>query len=317
MIYDVACIGILVADVIVTSVDKIPTGGRLALVDSLKLYSGGCAMNASIDLSKLGSSVAIIGMIGNDSFGKFLKEDLEKNNVNTGGLIIDDTISTSSSIVLVDSSGERSFLHLIGSNGIFAEDNVYYPVIENSKIVFVAGSLLMPKFDGEGCAKMLKCAKNLGKTTVLDTAWDDTGSWMKTLSTCLQYVDYFIPSIEEAQMLSGENEPQNIAEVFFQKGVGSVVIKLGKSGCYLQESKDKAGIFLPAYSHISAVDTTGAGDSFCAGFLYGLSKGKSMLQSCQIANAVGAHCVMSIGATTGIKPFNEIEKFILENGGLI
>lgn len=313
--YDVACIGILVADVIASPVDKIPDRGKLSLVGSMKLFSGGCAMNASVDLSKLSSSVAMLGMVGNDGFGKFLKEELEKYNVNTEGLVENDSINTSSSVVLVDSGGERSFLHSIGANGVFAENNVHYPAIENSKIVFVAGSLLMPSFDGAGCAVTLKKARGMGKITVLDTAWDDTGRWMKTLEPCLPYVDYFIPSIEEAQMLSGETEPEKIAQVFFNKGVKSVVVKLGKKGCYMQESKNQEGIYIPTYDKIKPVDTTGAGDSFCAGFLYGLAKGKSMLHACQIANAVGTHCIMAFGASTGIKPYSEIEKFIIENGG--
>lgn len=312
--FDVACVGILVADVIVSSVDKLPAQGKLSLVDSLKLYSGGCASNASIDLSKLGASVALIGMVGDDGFGRFLKEDLDNNKVNTDGLKVSNAANTSSSVVLVDSSGERSFLHSIGTNGVFTESDISYDIIKDSKIVFVAGSLLMPGFDGKGCAVMLEKARSMKKTTVLDTAWDDTGRWMQVLEACLPFVDYFIPSYEEASMLSGETEPEKIAKVFFDQGVGSVVIKLGKKGCYMQESPNQQGLVVPTYNKISAVDTTGAGDAFCSGFLYGLSKDKSMQESCTLANAVGTHCIMKFGATTGIKSYHEITKFIAEYG---
>jgi sugar/nucleoside kinase (ribokinase family) len=311
--YDVACVGILVADAITQTVDKIPEKGKLGLVDSLKLYSGGCAMNAAIDLAKIGANVTILGMTGNDGFGSFLYSELEKYGIDTKGLIINDNVNTSASVVLIDSSGERTFLHSIGANGVFSEQDINYDIISNSKIVFVAGSMLMPSFDGIGCANFLKKAKEAGKITVLDTAWDDKGRWMSVLEPCLSYLDYFLPSIEEAQQLSGQAEPEEIAKVFFEGGVKSIVIKLGKDGCYMQEDANSKGVYIPTYSQIKPVDTTGAGDSFCAGFIYGLSAGMDMQECCRFANAVGTHCIMETGASTGIKPYAEILKFMEEN----
>ena len=77
--------------------------------------------------------------------------------------------------------------------------------------------------------------------------------------------------------------------------------------------KKEKGAYIPAYSGVKAVDTTGAGDSFCAGFLYGLSRGFSPLEACRLENAVGAHCVMAVGATTGIKPYAQIKAFMDKN----
>jgi len=100
--------------------------------------------------------------------------------------------------------------------------------------------------------------------------------------------------------------------VFFDMGVKKVVIKLGSDGCYGRETKDSEGIFVPCFK-VSAKDTTGAGDSFCAGFLTGLSKKLSFEDSMRFANATGAHCVMEMGASTGIKTYEEIYKFMEEN----
>lgn len=308
--FDVACIGILVADAITRTVDGFPARGKLTAIDSLQLYSGGCAMNASVDLKKLGCNVAVLGMVGNDGFGTFLKKELEQQAINIDGLCITAQAETSASVVLVDSGGERSFLHAVGANGLYREQDVNYTVLANSTIVFVGGSLLMPGFDGEGCAKCLKRAKEMEKITVLDTAWDDSGRWMAAVAPSLPYVDYFIPSADEAQMLSGETEPHKMADVFFGYGAKCVVIKLGKEGCYLQEAAEEKGSFIPACSGVAAVDTTGAGDSFCAGFLYGISHGFSPHDACRLGNAVGAHCVMAVGATTGIKPYAQIKAFM-------
>jgi len=306
---DVACIGILVADVITKPVDKIPAPGLLERVSSIETYTGGCAMSAGIDMAKIGIKTAVLGKVGNDSFGEFLKDALVKYGVDTRGIAIDENVQTSASVVLSSSNGERSFLHTVGANGTFCYDDVNWDVINDSDIIFVAGTMLMDSFDGECCAKVLKKCKEMGKTTVLDTAWDSQGRWMKVLQPCMEYIDIFLPSIDEAIELSGETEPDKIADVFFGMGVSKVVIKLGSRGCYMRETKDSEPVIIPCFK-VKAVDTTGAGDSFCAGFLSAMAKGLSFEECGRFANAVGAHCVMAMGATTGIKSFDEINEFI-------
>lgn len=312
--YDVACIGILVADCIAKPVDELPEAGKLKKIESLKLYSGGCAMNAAVDMQKIGAKVSLLGMVGNDGFGSFLISELKNNGISVDGIKISDEYSSSASVVVVDSSGERSFLHCTGANAKFTDTDIDFSVIEDSKIVFVAGTMLMDGFDGEPCARVLKKCKEMGKITVLDSAWDDTGKWMDTLAPCMPYIDYFIPSIEEAEMFAGgEKDVNKIADIFFDYGVKHVAIKVGKDGCFVKESKDSEGKMFPTYTHVKRVDTTGAGDSWCSGFLYGLSKDMSIEESAKFANAVGTHCIMAVGASTGIKSYDEIKKFMEEN----
>lgn len=313
---DVVCVGILVADALAKNVDALPEKGKLLPIESVQLCSGGCAMNTAVDLAKMGAKTAVVGMIGDDGFGRFMKNEIIRSGMDADGVKITREAGTSASVALIDQSGERSFLHYVGANGIFSEADIDWNVVDRSNLVFVAGSMLMPSFDGEGCASFLKKCKEKGKTTILDTAWDNHGRWMSLLKDSMPYIDYFIPSIEEARELSGEREPEAIAERFFELGVQHVVIKVGKRGCYLQETAEDEGVYLPTYDRVKAVDTTGAGDSFCAGFLYGLSKGMSMKESCRLANAVGTHCIMAVGASTGIKPYEEIKKFMedYENG---
>ena len=87
------------------------------------------------------------------------------------------------------------------------------------------------------------------------------------------------------------------------------MIKLGSKGCYVKH-KDSEGIQIATYEKVPVVDTSGAGDSFCAGFLAGLAKGWEIRKCAQFANAVGSHCVMSLGTTTGIKPMKDILSFM-------
>lgn len=310
--YDVACVGILVADAIARTVDNLPDKGKLDLVDKIELFTGGCAANSAIDMAKMGLNAAIIGKIGNDGFGKFIWNSLKDEKVDVKGLAIGEGSSTSASLVTVDSNGERSFMHCVGANGEFSINDIDFDIIENSKIVFVAGTMLMPTFDGMQCAQFLKKAKEAGRYTVLDTAWDSKGRWMNVLKPCMEYIDLFIPSIEEAEKLSGRTEPEEIADVFLSMGVKTAVIKLGKKGCFIKDSKGEKHL-IPTYTKFKAVDTTGAGDSFVAGFLTGLTKGYNLYDCGVLGNAVGTHCVMAAGASTGIKSFEEITEFIKNN----
>jgi sugar/nucleoside kinase (ribokinase family) len=303
----VICLGIMVTDVVAKPVDSVPEKGKLSLVDAVELHTGGCAVNTSIDLAKIGEDVGIIGLVGHDSFGSFLIDTLHKEGVNTKGLKVTKEVNTSVSLVLSGSDGERSFIHCLGSNGRFNESFIDMEVVQDCSILFVAGALLMPSFDGEPTAGILKKAKELGKYTVLDTAWDSTGRWMKDIEPCLPYLDLFIPSIEEAQMLSGKNNEREIAEVFLEKGAKNIVIKLGSKGCYIRNTSEE--YYVEAFK-VQAVDTNGAGDSFVAGFITGLLNNWDLRKCGEFANAVGAHCVMKVGASSGIKTKEEILEFI-------
>jgi len=306
---DIACVGVIVADAIAKPVRIIPSKGKLELVDTLSLYTGGCAASAAIDMAKIGINAAIIGKIGNDGFGNFMKNAFVENNVITDGLIINNSGSTSASLVIVTEDGERSFIHCQGENATLIESDIDYSIVEEAKLVFVAGIMLMAKFDGDECAEFLRKCKEKGKITALDTAWDSTGRWMKVMTSSLPYLDYFLPSFEEAAELSGKTDPEEMADVFLAYGPKIVVIKLGKDGCFIK-TQDGEKYNIPTYDRIKAVDTTGAGDSFCAGFLTATVRGKSLFDCGKFGNAVGTHCVMAKGASTGIKSEAEILKFM-------
>jgi len=306
----VACVGILVADVIVEPVSSYPEKGVLVPVNSITMHNGGNAMTATINLKTLGVDSFMVGMVGGDIFGDFLKGRLKESGVNTDGLRTNDKVQTSASVLMIDDRGERSFFHCTGTNAVFSESDIDYSVIENCDMVFVTGSFLMDSFDGEGTMKFLKKCKEMGKTTFLDVCWDAKGKWGELLDMSMPYIDYLMPSIDEAIQLTGKENPEEIADVFNSKGAKNIIIKLGSKGSYLRKEGETSGeIFKPFYVE-TPVDTTGAGDSFCSGFLAAFSRGKSLSECMVIANAVGAHCVTAKGATTGIKSYDDTMKFI-------
>lgn len=306
---DIVCVGILVADVLGKPVDSLPEKGKLGLVERMSLQIGGCAANVVIDLAKLGIKSTIVGKIGEDNFGKFLLDTLRSEKVDVEGIKLDRNVSTSASMVMIGGDGERSILHSFGANAKFTFEDIDLNIIRKSKILHIAGTFLMPDFDGVGTEKLLNFAHENGVICCLDTAWDSKGEWLSKIESSLRYLDWFMPSYDEACEISGKKDPEEIADFFISKGVRNVIIKLGEKGCYVRQNDGKAFI-VDAFTRIKAIDTSGAGDSFCAGFLAGLYRGWGVPESAKFANAVGAHCIMEIGTTTGIRPINDILQFL-------
>ena len=306
---DVLCLGQIVADVLVKGIKGLPERGKLLLLDNLSLHTGGSAVNTAIALSKLGIKSGVIGKVGRDTFGNFILKELKENNVDTKGIVRDKKALTSCSIVLVSPEGERSFMQYLGANAQLSLKDVDLNLLKGTKILHIAGALLLFRFDGQPAGLLLKKAKKMGLTTSLDIVWDARGRWMKRLKPCLPYLDIFLPNIEEAKMLTGKKEPKEIASLLIDYGVKIVGLTLGKDGSYLKD-KDKE-IFIPPFK-ARVLDSTGAGDSFAAGFLAGYLKGWELEKIGQLANCVGAMCVKTIGATAGIKTLKEAELRIVE-----
>jgi sugar/nucleoside kinase (ribokinase family) len=205
-------------------------------------------------------------------------------------------------MVLVHPDGERSFLHHLGANALFGPEDVDFEIIFNCRHLHVAGALVMPRMDGEATARILEQARGRGITTSLDTAWDASGRWLRTLQPCLPHLDYFMPSIEEAQELSGLAEPEAILDFFLERGPRTVILKMGQSGSMARNCAEAHSVCaIPSQT----VDATGAGDCFAAGFLRGLMEEWDLLKCLRLGNTAGALCVRAAGATTGIGTFEE------------
>lgn len=303
----VACVGILVADVIVKSVKEYPEKGLLLPVNSITVHSGGNAMTASINLTRYGVPSSIIGKVGNDLFGEHLRNVLKDKGVSTQGLTVDKETQTSASVLMIDSeSGERSFFHCVGANAAFSIDDIDFDIIESSDIVFVTGTFLLKTFDGEQTMAFLKKCKEMGKTTVLDVCWDSSGKWGEILNCCMPYIDFFLPSINEAEELSGKKDVEEMARTFIKNGVGTVVIKCGEDGAFCKTSAEKSGVMIPAFKADRVMDTTGAGDNFCSGFLAAYARGLSAEKCAEIGNAAGSYSVGLMGAATGTISYEEL-----------
>ena len=303
----VACVGILVADAIGRPIDTVPEKARLQLFDQMELHIGGCAANSAIALAKLGVKTSVIGKVGNDGFGDFLIKAIGHWGVNTDSIVRDKKASTSFTFIMVSSDGERRFLHTIGANATFTDRDVDMNVVRAARIMHVAGSFLMPTFDGAQTAKVLNAARKMGVITSLDTAYNDrVKDWLGKIKHCFPHLDWFMPSIEEAEKISRRTDYRDMARFFRDNGCKNVVIKLGREGSYVLTDGEEA--HTPIYK-VKTVDCSGAGDCFAAGFLCGVLKGWSAEESARFGNAVAAHCVQAVGCTTGVTCFEDIRKF--------
>ncbi len=303
---DVLSLGIYVVDVLGRPIDQFPEKGKLALFDELEIHTGGCANNTAIALARLGISAGAMGKVGTDAFGNLMLQGLRDNGVNAAGMRQDTDVSTSFTFVAIASDGERTFYHYIGANGELGEADLNWELIRTVKILHIAGALVMPRFDGAPMANVLRTAKALGITTSLDTAYDATGKWMETLEPCLPYVDIFMPSIVEAQHLTGLSDYREIAQVLRGNyDIDTLIIKMGENGSYA--TTPEAEHFAPAYT-VDVVDATGAGDAYAAGFLAGTIMGWDLKAAMELASATGAACVTAIGTTAGIQNLEETLK---------
>ena len=299
---DVVCLGILVADVIARRVDDLPARGSLALVDEISLHGGGCALNTASVLARLGLSASVVGKVGADPFGDFVLALLDERSVERSGVVCDSGVATSATVVLVDSAGERTFLHLPGANGRVRLEELDEEELFAGRALHLAGALVMPELDGEPAAMVLKRAKTRGLTTSLDTVWDATGRWERILPS-LPFVDVFVPSLAEAAAISGELEPEAAAVWLRERGAGTVALKLGAEGCYVASAGFEGFVAAPA---VEAVDSTGAGDAFAAGFLFGHLAGWPLKPTAAFANAAGALATTAVGAVEGVSRLDDV-----------
>ncbi len=156
-------------------------------------------------------------------------------------------------------------------------------------------------------ARVLKKAKDLGLTTSMDTCYDGSGTWLPRIEPSLPFLDIVMSSLEEAQMYTGREEPENIADFYRDFGPETAMIKLGEQGMFV---KDSNGVVrLPAHN-VDVRDTTGAGDASCSGFLYGFLRGWDTQRSAVFANAIGGMTVQAMGGSEGVHSLDDVLAFM-------
>ncbi len=304
---DVVVAGASVVDIIGRPLDlqKPPKPGSLHSIRSVTMTTGGNVPNVGIDLSKLGFRVGAVTRVGNDTFGGFIRSQLEMHGISSAGLVLDDSRQTSSTIVGVDRKGERTFFHTRGCMANFRVEDLlrHIDVVRRGRILVFGYYGLLPECDGHLGRLFRAIHLKTGIPVLLDTAGTPPRN-DKVLRSFLPHVDFFIPSLDEACLITGETDPPRIVRAFAEAGAPGVTgVKLGADGCYI--SWRGKGKRITARKVRRVVDTTGAGDAFVAGFVAGLLRGDDPFAAARLGNDVAASSLSAVGASTAIRPVRE------------
>lgn len=310
---DVICIGAAIVDLPLFPVGEYIFKEVSYPVDDISMTIGGDAINEATIITRLGNRVSLMGMVGNDAPGNFIKEFAQKNNVTIENLVVRDDVKTSINVGLVRDNGDRTFVtNRNGSLWKLSIDDIDLNAIKEAKILSLASIFNNPRLDNNALVKIFEKAKSEDMMICADVVKSRLGENLNDIAQSLSYVDYFFPNYEEAAELTGKNELTDIADTFMNLGVKNVIIKIGKEGCYIQN--DTISKIIPAFKIDKGIniDTIGAGDNFVSGFISELLQNKDIETCAYFGNAVAAVSVQSLGATTGVRNRNQVEQMIEE-----
>lgn len=304
----VVSLGVHILDVLGRYVSEIPPGQNLALLEEIRMTVAGTAAGTSVDLAKLGADVVAMGALGDDEAGNFVQDTMNRYGINTQHLVRKTGVQTSASMLPIRPNGERPALHVVGANGELTLDDVNFEVIAEADVLHLGGTYVMPKFDGEPSAEVLKFAQENGVTTTLDMLAIAKDDMLGILAPCLPYIDYFMPGLDEAKLICGLDKRQDVIDFFLDKGVKHTVFKMGDQGSSIA-GHNMDEIRLPALN-VPVVDSTGCGDAYCAGFIVGLTKGYNLTDAGKLATAAAAQVITGLGSDAGIKDLASTLEFM-------
>tara|TARA_Y100001970_G_C14238887_1_gene863655 strand:+ start:2792 stop:3736 length:945 start_codon:yes stop_codon:yes gene_type:complete len=305
--YDATIVGLYILDVLGRPVSKIPDGGNVEFIEELRLTVAGTAGGTVVDCAKLGLKTLAVGAVGDDEKADFVIATLDKFGVDTSGFERINNVPTSATILNVRPNGDRPALHLRGASDHFLPPSKEKIDIFDCKVFHLGGTGLLKKLDGQASIDLLKEAKERGCITTWDliAATEDTLTIVEPL---LPYIDYFMPSIEEASVMSGKKDPEEAAKFYIDKGVKNCVLTMGEKGSLYMNKDNK--IITPAYD-IKVVDTTGCGDAFDAGMITALAKDIDLEASLKFATATSGLVATGLGSDAGIISYEDtIQKML-------
>jgi sugar/nucleoside kinase (ribokinase family) len=307
MRYDYASMGFYTFDCLGWPFTAVPEGGGTNFIDEITLAVSGAAGTASIAAAKMGLRTLAVGGVGSDLMGDWVLQRLTHFGVDTSCMQQQPGWKTSSSIVTTRRDGSRPALHMRGATADFFVDDVMINQVIDAAVVHVGGVGLMRNMDQGRSVEVMKRAKQNGCITTVDIfagSKDDMGA----VGLVLPYTDYFMPSVEEAQALTGLSDLAEMAKVFFDLGVKACVFTLGGDGAYYHHV-DGTKFRIPAFD-IDVKCTCGCGDAFNSGFAVGLIKGFDPETTVRFAQATSALNATGLGSQAGVRSFDHTLNFM-------
>jgi sugar/nucleoside kinase (ribokinase family) len=297
----VVTLGVHVVDVLVRPVEQIPEGQGGELVEQIRITAAGSAGGTALVLAKLGATVKSAGAIGTDAAGDMLLALLERDGVDTTLLARRDDVQTSASVLPIRPTGERPAFHVVGANGSFGANDLPTDEIENATHLHLGGPEFM---GGEAAAPLLARAREHGVVTSADLLAPGEGM-LDWIGPALSELDYFLPNDDQVLALTGADDLEAGCRALLERGVGCVAATCGADGVVLVDENGTERI--PAFE-VEAVDTTGCGDAFSAGFLRGLSLGRDRRDAAALGCATAAMVAQGLGTDHGDYDLAAVEK---------
>ncbi|QYR23569.1 carbohydrate kinase family protein [Paenibacillus sp. sptzw28] len=301
--YDAVVIGDANIDLIVVGCLESPLPGQEVFVRDMRIEVGGGAALFSLALAKLGMRIAFNGILGGDYFGTYIRDEFKRHGIDTRYMKKSAVHKTGISIA-INPEKDRSFITYSGSN---AELSLQLLDLESAALgrhvhlTNYKGSLNHREF-----MDMVEKLKSMGITTSCDTGWDDTGEWYKGIYELMERVDVFFMNETEANHYTGCSNADDSLKAL-AKHSSHIIVKLGSHGAisnYRGKTNRKEGF------HVRTVDTTGAGDCFNAGYIYGFLSGKDPEECLLYGNVCGAMSVGAVGGSRGAPGREELLRFI-------
>lgn len=273
-------------------VNQMAKPGEESIITSCEEHFGGSAANTVVGLSRLGHKVGYIGKLADDENGRLHLKNLSDENVDTKGIVQSKMGRNGSVMGFVDRQGERTLYVDPGVNDTLESKEVDYSYASSCKFLHVTS------FVGE---LPFIAQKNLVKSLISTLISFDPGELycrkgLRALRPILRRSFVVFPNKQELNLLTGMSHEQGAKELLGE-GAKIVAAKLGKEGCFVTDGRESCSI--PAFP-TEMVDTTGAGDAFCAGFLHGLILGKDIRECGRLGNLVASKKISKNGARTGL-----------------
>ena len=248
--------------------------------------------------------VGYVGRVGDDPAGRLVLELLAGRGVDVSACQIDEHRPTGVTVVLAD-AGERAILTLPGTIPTLSADDVPEAILRHARHVHVSAFFLQDALRPDVPALFAQ-VRSSGGTTSLDTNWDPTGRWGSGLPEALAQTDVFTPNAAEAIAIAGAATP-DAALAVLGESVDTVAVKLGADGAIACRGAERARA---AAAAVVPVDTTGAGDSFAAGLLFGLIHGRSLQAALALAVACGTLATRTLGGIDGQATLEDAERAV-------
>ncbi|MFR8170001.1 MAG: carbohydrate kinase family protein [Marvinbryantia sp.] len=282
----VAGAGITNCDLLYSGIQHLPEEGTEVYSKAFEMQLGGGAPAVMVNLTRLGVPAALSTFLSNDFFSEYAKKEIERAGVPYQNLFAGDGMAVNVSSTMI-TPGERTFVSYRDSFAVTEE------MKEKIFCQLVGADIVRMSPEMYDIYARLKAEKP-EITLVMDTGWNEHMS-LESYAKYLKLADYFTPNSKEAMKITGTASPQRAAEVlsdYFEK----TIIKLGGEGCLLLENGRTE--IIPPLVGIRAVDVTGAGDAFMAGFLYGLYYEYPIRECILFGNVMGGKCTEKLGCLT-------------------